>query len=102
MMTITAGANVFKGILKNYDFIGEDELLIRFELSGGACVECTFPKISPSIKQTIKNLKVTGLANSTVDFNKGTVTLNNIVENDGKPQAKSTVDKNKIGSSFLG
>jgi len=82
MFTVIAGANVFKGVLKNYEWAGED-MLIRFCLSDMRNIDLTLPKVPPMIGTTMQNLGLQKLKNAIVNFNDGTVTLESTIQSDG-------------------
>lgn len=103
MLTVIAGTNVFKGTLKNYDFIGDDELILRFELQGESKIECTFPKVPETIRASIKSLKMAKLKNATIDFNKRSISVDSVLEHDGsKKKERPNPKDDSIGKTFLG
>jgi len=86
-MVIIAGGNTFRGILKTFEFVPNDEksdefedLHLKFDLVNGEVIDVKFPKVPKSIKESFIRLRMAGIKNATVDLNKKTVSMEGVQE----------------------
>ena len=83
MLVLIAGNTKLEGDLKNYEFVGNltggEDLQIRLNLAGDQCSEHVFPKIPQQLVAVLKNCSLDKLKDATIDLNRGSVQLAEIV-----------------------
>jgi hypothetical protein len=87
MFTILAVTNKIEGKLKNYEVVGDD-LVVRLAILNNKTIDVTLPDIPTSIVETMNRTGLEKIKDSTVDLNKGQITLGHALESDGKSVQK--------------
>jgi hypothetical protein len=108
MFKVIVGANLFSGVLKNYELSGED-LILRFALRGSESIELILPKIPPQIYETCSKLGLIKMKDATLDLNNGKIKMGEVVKSPGntvqlaaKKGADARPPRMQIGASLVG
>lgn len=74
MITVIVGPHKFTGVIRNYEFEGDD-LVLNFELRDPDYIKLILPKIPPDLRGAMTSIGSDVIRDSVIDLNKGEILL---------------------------